>query len=67
MECMGCILRYGCLKICEIHPDDVLKPPCGKFAIGISTVMVFWTIPVDEWLKDPKDKNPKGLKFVELR
>lgn len=65
--CMGCYLKYGCLKICNCHPKDVLSPPCGKYAIGLANYKtVFWTVDKDEWLKDPNNKKPTSLKFVDL-
>lgn len=51
--------------LCAFNPGDVLKPPCEKYAIGVSqTDSVFWTRPADSYLKDPMNPAPKDLKFV---
>lgn len=65
-ECMECPLRFGCLAICATKPEDVIRPICGKYAIGITGDRndVFWTRPVDAWRADPLNTHPKDLRFV---
>lgn len=64
-ECMKCPLKTGCMILCAFNPGDVIKPPCEKYAIGISkTDSVFWTRPADNYEKDPNNPAPKDLKFV---
>lgn len=63
-ECMKCPVKLGCLILCAFHPNDVMKPPCEKYAIGISqTDSVFWTRPADKYLEDPDNPAPTDLKF----
>ena len=67
-DCIECPIRNGCLAICEKHPNDVLRPPCGKFAIGLANDgdggFLFWTRPVDKWVLDPNNATPDDLRFV---
>lgn len=65
-ECMSCPMRKGCLAICAAQPEDILKPPCGKYAIGISgnRTDAFWTRPSETWQQDRFNTNPRDLRFV---
>ena len=63
-DCMKCPIKRGCLVLCSFNPGDIIRPVCEKYAIGISkTHGVFWTRPLDNYLKDPKNPAPTDLKF----
>lgn len=65
-ECMSCPMKKGCLTWCAAHPEDVLQPSCGKYAIGIAGNRndTFWTRPSEAWLHERFNTNPKDLRFV---
>lgn len=65
-ECMSCPMKVGCLTLCATKPEDVIKPPCGKYAIGITANdnETFWTRPVGTWIMDRFNTNPEDLRFV---
>ena len=63
-ECMACVLKHGCLMICAANPEDVMKPPCEKYAIGLTKKDVFWTRPIKAWLSDPANRAPDDVRFV---
>lgn len=65
-ECMKCIFKIGCLQQCRNQPEDVLEPPCGKYAIGIcgNRNDSFWTRPSETWMIDRFNTNPHDLRYV---
>lgn len=65
-ECMSCPMKKGCLGICAAQPEDVMHPPCGKYAIGIvgNRTDAFWTRPSEMWLHNRFETNPQDLRFV---
>ena len=65
-ECMDCPLRVGCLTECATQPEDVIKPPCGRYAIGICADRnnTFWTRPADVWQYDRFNLHPEDLLYV---
>lgn len=65
-ECLSCPVKQGCLTLCATNPEDVMQPPCGKYAIGITGNRndSFWTRPSDAWLHDRFNSNPQDLRFV---
>lgn len=66
-DCIECPMRYGCLALCAENPHDVMEPPCGKFAIGLTDdINAFWTRPVGNWVLDPGNAAPDDLRFVPI-
>ncbi len=65
-ECMRCPIKQGCLTLCATRPEDVIHPPCGKFAIGIVADRndMYWTRPADIWENDRFNTRPKDVRFV---
>ena len=65
-ECMKCPLKVGCLTLCATQPEDVINPPCRKYAIGITgnSNDTFWTRPSEMYVKDRLNTNPADLRFV---
>lgn len=65
-ECMKCPVKKGCLTLCATQPEDVIHPPCGKYAIGITGDRndSFWTRPSEMWVNDRFNTNPQDLRYV---
>lgn len=65
-ECMSCPLKKGCLTTCATQPEDVINPPCGKYAIGIvgNRNDSFWTRPAEAWMNNRFNTNPEDLRYV---
>lgn len=65
-ECMKCPMKNGCLAICATQPEDVMHPPCEKYAIGIVADRndMFWTRPAAMWEFDRFNTKPEDLRFV---
>lgn len=65
-ECMKCPVKTGCLTLCATQPEDVIHPPCGKYAIGITgnDNNSFWTRPSEVWINDRFNTNPDDLRYV---
>lgn len=65
-ECMDCPMKLGCLTLCATQPEDVIHPPCAKYAIGITGNRndTFWTRPADAWIMDRFNTNPQDIRYV---
>lgn len=68
-ECMKCPLKKGCLITCAVQAEDVIEPPCGKYAIGITGNRndTFWTRPAEAWKNDRFNTDPDDLLYVIVK